>query len=67
MEYLHNRVINQNFKKADLIEILKMFVRDLLGQQPRRHRFKKHLNCVLPEYKTRRLTKAKITRLQLVI
>lgn len=34
MEYLHNRVINQNFKKADLIEILKVLVRDLLGQSP---------------------------------
>ena len=41
--------------------------RSVKGEAARGHEKFRHLNCVLPEYKTRRLTKAKITRLQLVI
>lgn len=39
---------------------------DLLGLLPQRHRFKKHLNCVLPDYKMEEAIKAKAARPQFV-
>ena len=38
----------------------KVFIGGLLELQPRRHRFKKHVNCV--DYKMGRLTQAKTAK-----
>ena len=43
-----------------------MLIWGLLGQQPVRHRFKKHLNCHLLNYEMGEACKGKTTRLQLV-
>ena len=45
------RIINQNFRNGDLIEKKEAFVWGLLELQDWRHRFRRHLNCVLLSYK----------------
>ena len=43
-----------------------MFIGGLSGLQPRRHRFKKHLNCFPLDYKIGEAYKSKLAKLQLV-
>ena len=43
--------VNQNFRNEDLIEVKRHLFGVILGLQAGKHRFKKHLNCVLLDYK----------------
>ena len=52
-------VLMTNSKNGDLVEIQEVFVWGLLWLQLRRHRSKKHLDCVLPDYNMGKFINAK--------